>query len=92
MTVIVDDLARYPSGVWCHMAVEGGDDLEELHKFAQSIGLKRSWFQDTPRLPHYDLRASKRRLAVAAGAVEVDPKSMTRKMLRPSKREMQRGT
>lgn len=45
-------------------------DLDELHAMARRIGLKRSWFQDK-RFPHYDLTASKRALAVAAGAVEI---------------------
>jgi len=31
------------------------ESLEELHKFAQSIGLKREWFQDHKKYPHYDL-------------------------------------
>lgn len=32
-----------------------GDDLLELHRFAQSVGLKKSWFQKHPRHPHYDI-------------------------------------
>lgn len=39
-----------------HLATDG--DLDELHKFAQSIGLKREWFQDHPAHPHYDLFGS----------------------------------
>ena len=47
--------------------------LDDLHAFAASIGLKRSWFQDKPDgLPHYDLTAGKRRQAITAGAQEVD--------------------
>lgn len=48
------------------------DDLAELHRFAARIGLQRRWFQNKERLPHYDLTPNKRRLAVKAGAVEVD--------------------
>lgn len=29
-------------------------DMEELHAFAESVGLKREWFQDH-RIPHYDV-------------------------------------
>jgi hypothetical protein len=36
-----------------HLATNG--PIEELHEFAQSIGLKREWFQDHPRHPHYDV-------------------------------------
>jgi len=45
------------------------DSEEELHVFAKRIGLKRTWFQDHKRHPHYDLttkRATER--AIRAGA------------------------
>jgi len=28
---------------------------EELHKFARKVGLKRQWYQNHPRHPHYDI-------------------------------------
>ncbi len=31
------------------------DSLQELHKFGSEIGLKRKWFQNRSRYPHYDL-------------------------------------
>lgn len=31
------------------------DTVEELHEFATQMGLKREWFQDHPKHPHYDL-------------------------------------
>jgi hypothetical protein len=46
-------------------------DLNELHEMAKQIGLRRSWFQDKG-YPHYDVTRSKRALAVAAGAVEIE--------------------
>lgn len=52
---------------WCHM---WADTEEELHKMADKIGLKRSWFQNRERFPHYDLVPSKRRLALINGAIE----------------------
>lgn len=48
------------------------DSVEELHAFSESIGLRREWFQNHKRLPHYDVTANKRREAIKAGAVEVD--------------------
>jgi hypothetical protein len=33
--------------------------VEELHCFAKTIGLKREWFQDHPRHPHYDLTTTR---------------------------------
>jgi len=53
----------------CHLLA---DDIKELHKFAQRLGLKRSWFQSGKgKSPHYDLTANKRKLAVKLGAVEL---------------------
>jgi hypothetical protein len=45
-------------------------DLEELHRFAESIGLRRAWFQNHRVVPHYDLTPSKRAAAVRLGAIE----------------------
>lgn len=85
MTVYVDDLVPHVdirgmtsnpgwarTILWCHMAIGINDDIEELHEMAGKIGLKREWFQDHELHPHYDLRASKRKLAVQNGAIEVD--------------------
>lgn len=47
------------------------DTVEELHTFAENIGLKRQWFQDHPRLPHYDVTARNARTALMFGAIEV---------------------
>ena len=60
----------------CHLTCEG--DIEVLHAFAARLGLRREWFQDHPRHPHYDLTRSKRRRAVQLGAVEVRAKEQAR--------------
>jgi hypothetical protein len=80
MAVYVDALAIHRglgrmSGAWCHMIA---DTVDELHVMAARIGLEQSWFQKPPRasFPHYDLRASKRALAVAAGAIEADRRQL----------------
>jgi hypothetical protein len=53
--------------------------LGELHTFAQRIGLKRAWFQDHWKYPHYDLTtkrmASK---AIRCGARRVTPREFLR--------------
>lgn len=54
----------------CHLFCDQLD-LDELHTMAARIGMKRSWFQDHRLLPHYDLTASRRALAVSLGVVEV---------------------
>ena len=52
----------------CHLIVAGS--LEDLHQFAEKIGLKREWFQKNASWPHYDLTPSKRTLAIHHGAIE----------------------
>ena len=61
--------ARQYGTRWCHLTTDG--DLEELHVFAEKLGMKRAWFQPHATLPHYDLVPSKRALAVRLGAREI---------------------
>ena len=76
MTILVDELIDWPGqGLWCHMVSDL--NIDELHQFAEQIGLRRSWFQHkVPRHPHYDLRPPLRAKAVAAGAREVTSDEM----------------
>ncbi|QMV32390.1 hypothetical protein 8G_00071 [Ralstonia phage Hyacinthe] len=71
MSVYVDEMAA-PFGrmVMFHMVADTDD---ELHAMADKIGVHRRWHQK-PGTPHshYDICKSKRALAVALGAVEVD--------------------
>lgn len=80
MTVYVDN-ARIPrkigrlDTVWSHLTA---DTTEELHAFADRLGLRRAWFQTchiTHCSPcphwHYDVTESKRQQAVRLGAVEI---------------------
>lgn len=53
----------------CHLYA---DTIEELHEFAFNIGMKRRWFQNDSRLPHYDLNENRRKIAVCKGAIEVN--------------------
>lgn len=77
MTVYVDPIMAHgwrlrgkttPS---CHM-FSSRLDLTELHQAADSILLRRHWFQGTASTPHYDLTPSRRDMAVHFGATEVD--------------------
>ena len=59
------------------------ESTEELHQFANSIGLRRSWFQDDRLHPHYDLTT--RRMAnkaILCDAVKVSPRELVRKCSR----------
>lgn len=54
-----------------------GSDLNELHLFAQRIGLKRSWFQAHSQHPHYDITSERlRKLARDRGAIVVSTKKI----------------
>ncbi len=47
-----DKIWQTPCGkMVCHI---GNKDVEQLHRDAQALGLKRSWFR-TKSYPHYDL-------------------------------------
>ena len=62
----------------CHLFSEKTDTgNEQLHKFAEKIGLNRNWFQDA-NIPHYDLNETKRKLAIKMGAIEIDSKEILR--------------
>ncbi len=65
----------------CHLFSDD-NNLDELHEFAAKIGLKRSWFQDDGRLPHYDLTAGKRQFAVKEGAAFRSVKDVLKKSVR----------
>jgi hypothetical protein len=80
MAIYVDRIRTYPSGLWCHMATDG--PLEELHRFAEDMGLPRTGLQRHRLVPHYDLRPSGRERAVALGAIEVPSKELLRRTRR----------
>lgn len=74
MTVYVDDM-RMPARVgriqarWSHLTA---DTDEELHAFADKLGLRRSWFQPSstrPEANHYDVTDKVRDKAIRLGAV-----------------------
>lgn len=76
MAVYVDMLIDYGwrLGPSCHMTAT---TEKELHEFAISIGLKRSWCdRKTPELIHYDLIKSKRDLAISKGAIVLNRAQM----------------
>ena len=69
MAVYVDAaIWRWKGLRWCHLLA---DDVDELHRFAQGIGVKPTSYQGPPRTatPHYDLTGYERRLALRAGAI-----------------------
>ena len=68
---------RYGDIKWSHLF---SDNEQELHDFASRLGLKREWFQNKARFPHYDIVESKRKLALKLGAQEVDLREYLKKI------------
>lgn len=63
--VYVDNMrAKYGRMIMCHMLA---DTEDELHTMANKIGVARRWYQRC----HYDICLAKRKLAIAAGAIEI---------------------
>ena len=83
MTVFVDSLrvarasgpaflvGKRNGHLWCHMMA---DSIEELHAFADRLGLKRRCCH----VDHYDLTPGRRKTAVELGAKEVNSRELIR--------------
>ena len=72
VTVYVDDTRHPFAGTFmCHM---WADLLDALLAMADCAGVTRKWLQKPPKAfwMHFDIAQSKRKFAVAAGAVETD--------------------
>ena len=77
MTIYVDHPIQTHRGKWwCHMIADGG--VEELHAFAQKIGLSRRGAHTLRKRPHYDLAPTFRAKAVQHGAIEVTSRDIIR--------------
>jgi hypothetical protein len=72
VAVYVDKLRNWGwrLGPSCHLITDGAN--EELHAFADRLGLKREWFQKSASGPHYDLTARRRQRAIELGAIELE--------------------
>lgn len=76
--VYVDDGAYpYRGMVMCHMKA---DSTQELLTMADRIGVQRRWLQNPGDWrEHFDISRPKRKLAVAAGAIEVTQRELVLK-------------
>ena len=83
MSVYVDH--AFAHGEWGRWSGGGhlqADTPEELHAFAQRLGMRREWFQSKPGRPendHYDLTERGRMLALELGAIAEDRRAGTRR-------------
>jgi len=52
---------------FCHMV---SDSIDELHEFAESIGIKKCWYENKrgKNQPHYDIRGQSIIKALSSGA------------------------
>ncbi len=79
MPVYVDDM-RAPFGRMrmCHMIA---DSTDELLTMADRIGVARKWLQHPGTThEHFDIALSKRALAVAQGAIEINRRELAEKL------------
>lgn len=71
MTCLMSKAWKWPKA--CHLFIDANANVDELHKFAARIGMKRAWFQSKPgKMPHYDLTEKRRAAAIKAGAICLD--------------------
>jgi hypothetical protein len=82
MTVLVDPVREYPdTGLpfsrWCHAASDVSFD--ELHRFADALGIPRRFFQGD----HYDLPEHLRSRALELGAEPVSTRELLVRMTGP---------
>lgn len=61
---------------WCHLVSDTSYD--ELHEFAQGVGIPRRGFQGD----HYDVPERYRQVMIDAGAIEVDSRDLVRRLRR----------
>ncbi|MEI9478586.1 MAG: DUF4031 domain-containing protein [Deltaproteobacteria bacterium] len=60
--------------------------IEELHAFAERLGLRREWLQRRS-IPHYDLTGERYELARAMGAELISSRELVRRAVRWAKRD-----
>lgn len=83
MSVYVDELRVWPNAK--HRCFRNGsahltaDTLDELHAFAERIGMRREWFQNHTVAPHYDLSPKRHAHALRLGALLVPMREQIRR-------------
>lgn len=83
MPVYVDKLYNHGFKLYgvnkpsCHLFA---DSLEELYKFGDLLGLKRSWIHKSNMgIYHYDISNNKRKKAIKLGAIYLQKRHLLRK-------------
>lgn len=80
MAVYVDNFnAPFGKMLMCHMIA---DSRKELYKMADKIGVQRKWIQNKDTYSeHFDICLSKKAKAIEAGAIELSPQDLVRRIL-----------
>ena len=75
MTILMDEARWHHRGrKWCHLVSD--ESYDELHDFAQRVGIPRRGFQGD----HYDIPEEYRADLIVAGAVVVDSRVLLRRL------------
>ena len=76
MTILVDP-AIWPwrDRIWCHLVSD--ESYDELHAFAERLGIPRRAFQGD----HYDLPEDYRTRAIELGATAVSSRELVRRLI-----------
>lgn len=75
MTILIDDaLWTWRGRKWCHLVSD--ESYEELHEFADLVGIPRRGFQGD----HYDVPEEYRPQLIEAGALEVESRVLLRRL------------
>ena len=79
MAVYLDNMqAGFGNMIMCHMAA---DTTQELLDMAKSIGVQAKWIQHPGTWKeHFDICQSKRKLAIANGAIEISQRDLALKL------------
>jgi hypothetical protein len=75
VTILIDEARWWHRGEkWCHLVSD--DSYDELHRFADTVGIPRRGFQGD----HYDIPLSYRAQMIEAGATEVESRELLRRL------------
>ncbi|MEP7343417.1 MAG: DUF4031 domain-containing protein [Acidobacteriota bacterium] len=86
MAILIDSFHNGARGPWRYWHRRCGHlvsdhSIEELHQFAEGLGLRREWFQ-RKSVPHYDLTGEHYELAIERGAILVSSREIVRRAVR----------
>ena len=76
--ILIDKLQGYPNKRKRYSHLVSDVSFDELHSFAERIGVARHWFHKN----HYDLREPEHSRALETGATLVSTRELARRMVK----------